>query len=103
MPFSPETSDKTVLEDNLDLCMHLLNGTIPLQNRREVPIEIVDVEDVVRSHFERLAQVRYIYSPYQFLIYYFCSSSLHSLSLLGFPFFFFQLVREDMAIERMVW
>lgn len=46
-----------VLEGNPNLCMHLLNMIILPQDWREVPVEIADIEDAMRSHFECLALV----------------------------------------------
>lgn len=34
-------------------------------------MEIANIEDAMQSHFERLALLSYIYSPYQFLLCYF--------------------------------
>lgn len=83
-PFLQETKiyDKMVLEGNLNVCMHLLNGIISPQYHREVHIGINYIEDTMRSHFECLALVKCIHFSYKFLLFY-------SLSLLIFSFIFF--------------
>lgn len=48
-----------MLEGNPNLFMHLLNGVIPPQDRKEVYVLIDDVKDSMWSHFECLALVRY--------------------------------------------
>lgn len=44
-------SGKISLDDNLNLCMHLLNEIVPPQDRRELPMEVDDVEEVYEVAF----------------------------------------------------
>lgn len=55
-----DISDKTVLESNPNLCMHLLNEILPPRDRRDVLSELNDVEVVMRTYFERLALVNFL-------------------------------------------
>lgn len=46
------------LEDNPDLCLHLMDGNIPLQDFQETLIEILDIEEAtVRLHLPQVAMV----------------------------------------------
>lgn len=55
-----EIYDKTMLEGNLNLCMHLMNGILPPHYRGDLTMELNDIDDVMRTHFKHLALVSFI-------------------------------------------